>query len=184
MVFDTVVNTFELKFENQGFIAAIEAKDKRKDASMPLRAAILFEMFPFCILYNVISNIAKLVFHLLFLLLFFLLLPPLLLLLLLLLCQFQPNLEVTCLGVALRLIIPKIIGEGLSSWFELVKPLVEFKYDVVLSRLNSMFELATQEEVLKSLLMLLPKLFPLCFLENRPCVAGAVERTSLLLLNY
>ena len=53
--------------------------------------------------------------------------------------------NVTMLGVALRMIIPKIIGEGLSSWFELVKPLVEFKWDVINSRINSMFELATQE---------------------------------------
>ena len=55
--------------------------------------------------------------------------------------------NVTMLGVALRMIIPKIVGEGLSSWFELVKPLVEFKWDVINSRINSMFELATQEEV-------------------------------------
>ena len=53
----------------------------------------------------------------------------------------------TCLGVALRQIIPNIIGEGLSSWWELVKPLVEFRWDVIQTRLNSMFELATQEEV-------------------------------------
>ena len=53
--------------------------------------------------------------------------------------------NVTMLGVALRMIIPRIIGEGLSSWFELVKPLVEFKWDVINSRINSMFELATQE---------------------------------------
>ena len=53
----------------------------------------------------------------------------------------------TCLGAALRQIIPRIIGEGLSSWWELVKPLVEFRWEVILTRLNSMFELATQEEV-------------------------------------
>ena len=92
---------------------------------MPIRAAILFEMFPFCILYNVSNS-----FHI-FLTVVFL----------------QQNMEVTVLGVALRKIIPKIVGEGLSSWFELVKPLVEFKWDVILSRMNSMFELATQEEV-------------------------------------
>ena len=55
--------------------------------------------------------------------------------------------EVTILGSALRQIIPGIIGHGLSSWWELVKPLVEFKCEVILSRMNSMFELATQEEV-------------------------------------
>merc|ERR1712038_559797 len=110
VVFDTVVNTFEMKFENLGFNEMIAAKEARKDASMPIRAATLFEMFPFCVLFN-------------------------------------PEMNVTMLGVALRMIIPKIIGEGLSSWFELGKPLVEFKWDVINSRINSMFELATQEEV-------------------------------------
>ena len=67
------------------------------------------------------------------------------------------------LGSALRAIIPKIVGEPLSSWWELCKPLVEFRWEVrtagqaaectlfciqvIISRLNSMFELATQEEV-------------------------------------
>merc|ERR1719305_1427974 len=110
VVFDTVVNTFEMKFENEGFKQMMPAKEARKDASMPIRAATLFEMFPFCLLFN-------------------------------------PEMNVTMLGIALRMIIPKIIGEGLSSWFELVKPLVEFKWDVINSRINSMFELATQEEV-------------------------------------
>ena len=53
MVFDTVVNTFEMKFENEGFKEMIAAKEARKDASMPIRAATLFEMFPFCLLFNV-----------------------------------------------------------------------------------------------------------------------------------
>merc|ERR1719234_3087430 len=112
VVFDTVVNTFEMKFENEGYKQMLASKEARKDASMPIRAATLFEMFPFCVLFN-------------------------------------PEMNVTMLGVALRMIIPKIIGEGLSSWFELVKPLVEFKWDVINSRINSMFELATQEEVYK-----------------------------------
>ena len=59
----------------------------------------------------------------------------------------QDQMQVSCLGVALRQIIPNIVGEGLSSWWELVKPLVEFRWEVILTRLNSMFELATQEEV-------------------------------------
>merc|ERR1719369_1522186 len=110
VIFDTVVNTFELKFENKGYEIMKQQQASRKDASMPVRAAIIFEMFPFCILYNA-------------------------------------NMEVTVLGIALRQIIPKIIGKPLSSWWELVKPLVEFKWEVILTRMNSMFELATQEEV-------------------------------------
>merc|ERR1719305_1306322 len=110
VVFDTVVSTFDMKFENSGYQEAMKAAEARKTTSMPVRAGVIFEMFPFCILYN-------------------------------------REMTVTVLGVALRQIIPKIIGQNLTSWFELVKPLVEFKWEVVESRLNSMFELATQEEI-------------------------------------
>ena len=52
VVFDTVVTTFEMKFVNEGYHAFIESKEKRKDASMPVRASVIFEMFPFCILFK------------------------------------------------------------------------------------------------------------------------------------
>merc|ERR1719228_134943 len=52
VIFDTVVSTYDMKFENQGFIEKQAAQSARKDASMPIRAAIIFEMFPFSILYN------------------------------------------------------------------------------------------------------------------------------------
>merc|ERR1719499_685797 len=110
VIFDTVVTYYELKFENQGYITKLENEAKRKVDAMPIKASIIFEMFPFCILYN-------------------------------------SNMEVTILGSALRQILSKNIGQGLGSFWELVKPLVEFKWEVILSRLNSMFELATQEEV-------------------------------------
>ena len=51
------------------------------------------------------------------------------------------------LGQSLRQIIPKIIGETLNGWFEIIKPLVEFKFEVILSRSNNMWELATVEEI-------------------------------------
>lgn len=54
VVFDTVVTYYELTFENQGFIQKTAAAAKRKaDADQPIKASIIFEMFPFCILYNV-----------------------------------------------------------------------------------------------------------------------------------
>ena len=34
------------------------------------------------------------------------------------------------LGGALRQIIPKMVGQNLTNWFELIKPLVEFKLEV------------------------------------------------------
>ena len=53
-MFDTVVTYYELTFENQGYIRKMAAEAKRKDAAMqPIKASVIFEMFPFCILYNV-----------------------------------------------------------------------------------------------------------------------------------
>ena len=48
-----MVTYFELKFENQGFITMKENEAKRKTDAMPIKANIIFEMFPFAILYNV-----------------------------------------------------------------------------------------------------------------------------------
>ena len=53
VVFDTVVTTFHMKFENTVYIAAQESVAKMKENSMPIRASVLFEMFPFCILFTV-----------------------------------------------------------------------------------------------------------------------------------
>ena len=41
---------------------------------------------------------------------------------------------VMCLGAALRLILPQTIGKKINSYFELIKPLVEFKFDTIIAR--------------------------------------------------
>ena len=41
------------------------------------------------------------------------------------------------------------VGNKVTSYFELVKPLVEFNFETIESRSNNMFELATQEEISK-----------------------------------
>lgn len=51
------------------------------------------------------------------------------------------------MGVALQQVIPKMSGRKVTAFFELVKPLIEFKFDVIVTRSNNMFELATQEEI-------------------------------------
>ena len=53
IVFDTAVFTYELTFDNQDFVDYKKALEARKDASMPIRAGTFFDMFPFCILYEV-----------------------------------------------------------------------------------------------------------------------------------
>ena len=56
IVFDTAVFHFELEFDNQGYQKYLEELASRTEASMPIRATVLFEMFPFCILYEVNRN--------------------------------------------------------------------------------------------------------------------------------
>ena len=53
IVFDTAVFHFELEFDNQGYQKFLDALAERTEESMPIRATVLFEMFPFCILYEV-----------------------------------------------------------------------------------------------------------------------------------
>lgn len=110
VVFDTVICTYTLEFDNAAYRRHIENLAARKEASLPIRASTLFEMFPFCIL-------------------------------------FQKDLTVSSIGIALRQVIPHIVGKKITSYFELVKPLIEFNYENIESRSNNMFELATQEEI-------------------------------------
>ena len=53
VVFDTVVTSYNMKFENNIYTKAKAAEAKLKESAMPIRAAILFDMFPFCILFTV-----------------------------------------------------------------------------------------------------------------------------------
>ena len=39
----------------------------------------------------------------------------------------QKDLTVSCMGVALQTVIPKMIHKKITAFFELIKPLVEFK---------------------------------------------------------
>lgn len=43
--------------------------------------------------------------------------------------------------------MPGLVGKRITAYFELVKPLIEFKFDLIVSRANNMFELATSEEI-------------------------------------
>ncbi len=51
------------------------------------------------------------------------------------------------MGIALQEVIPGLINRKVTSYFELVKPLIEFKYEEIVTRSNIMFELATTEEI-------------------------------------
>ena len=53
VVFDTVISSYDLTFDNSAYTAFSEALLKSREGSLPVRAGILFEMFPFCILFQV-----------------------------------------------------------------------------------------------------------------------------------
>ena len=53
VVFDTVICTFELLFDNSPFTEWSQSQIDRKESSLPVRAGLIFEMFPFCILFQV-----------------------------------------------------------------------------------------------------------------------------------
>merc|ERR1719219_2667068 len=110
IVFDTAVFHYELTFQNHGYVEYIKALEERKDTSMPIRAGVFFDMFPFCILY-------------------------------------EKDMIIKNMGTALRYCIPMSVGKKLGEYWELMKPLIDFKYEVIESRLNSMFELATIDEI-------------------------------------
>ena len=59
----------------------------------------------------------------------------------------QKELEATCLGAALRLALPMIVGQKMTKYFELIKPMIEFKFETIQSHGNNVFELATQDEI-------------------------------------
>ena len=49
---------------------------------------------------------------------------------------FQKDLTVSCMGVALQTVIPKMIHKKITAFFELIKPLVEFKVNQVIIRIG------------------------------------------------
>ena len=52
------------------------------------------------------------------------------------------------LGAALRQIIPKIVGQNITNWFELIKPLVEFKWEVIcFKNIKTINELAEESQI-------------------------------------
>ena len=110
VLFDTVIVSYELTFDNSAYAGWSERQAQRKEQGLPIKAGVLFEMFPFCLL-------------------------------------FHDDLTVSCMGIALRQVIPGIVGKKVTEYFELVKPLIEFKFDNILTRANNMFELATSDEI-------------------------------------
>nr|XP_022900922.1 soluble guanylate cyclase 88E [Onthophagus taurus] len=110
LLFDMVHVTFQLTFDNRAFTLASLAMT-REEKHLPISASVLFEIFPFCIV-------------------------------------FGSDMVVRSIGNSLMVILPDVVGKKLTNWFDLVRPLIAFKFQTILNRTNNIFELVSVEPVL------------------------------------
>ncbi|XP_024941625.1 soluble guanylate cyclase 88E isoform X2 [Cephus cinctus] len=110
VLFDTVHVTFHLTFDNRAFTLASLAMT-REEKHLPIGASVLFEIFPFCIV-------------------------------------FGSDMIVRSIGNSLMVILPDLLGKKITHWFDLVRPLIAFKFQTILNRTNNIFELVTVDPVL------------------------------------
>ncbi|XP_029175781.1 soluble guanylate cyclase 88E [Nylanderia fulva] len=110
VLFDTVHVTFQLTFDNRAFTLASLAMT-REEKHLPIGACVLFEIFPFCIV-------------------------------------FGSDMVVRNIGNSLMVILPDLVGKKITYFFDLVRPLIAFKFQSILNRTNNIFELVTVEPVL------------------------------------
>ncbi|KAH0557648.1 soluble guanylate cyclase 88E [Cotesia glomerata] len=110
VLFDTVHVTFQLTFDNRAFTLASLAMT-REEKHLPIGASVLFEIFPFCIVFGY-------------------------------------DMIVKSIGNSLMVILPDLVGKKITHWFDLVRPLIAFKFQSILHRTNNIFELVSVEPVL------------------------------------
>ncbi|XP_059610596.1 soluble guanylate cyclase 88E [Phlebotomus argentipes] len=111
ILFDTVHVTFQLTFDNRAFTLASLAMT-REEKHLPISASVLFEIFPFCIV-------------------------------------FGSDMVVRSIGNSLMVILPDIVGKKITNLFDLVRPLIAFKFQTILNRTNNIFELVTVESLME-----------------------------------
>lgn len=83
----------------------------REEARLPaVSSSILFEIFPFIIVYG-------------------------------------EDMAIQTIGRSLMQILPNLPGKKVNEFFDLVRPLIEFRFEAVLQRQNNIFELMTVESI-------------------------------------
>ncbi|KAJ8976836.1 hypothetical protein NQ317_011832 [Molorchus minor] len=115
LLFDMVHVTFQLTFDNRAFTLASLAMT-REEKHLPISASVLFEIFPFCIVFWIYRDLSDMV--------------------------------VRSIGNSLMVILPDLVGKKITNWFDLVRPLIAFKFGSILHRTNNIFELVTVEPIL------------------------------------
>ncbi|CAK1541026.1 unnamed protein product [Leptosia nina] len=61
---------------------------------------------------------------------------------------FGSDMVVRSIGNSLMVILPDLVGKKITNWFDLVRPLIAFKFQTILNRTNNIFELVTVEAVM------------------------------------
>lgn len=108
--FDTIHVSFRLTFDNKTTERTNSALI-REEARLPaVSSSILFEIFPFIIVYG-------------------------------------EDMTVQTTGRSLAQILPSLPGQKMNEFFDLVRPLIEFKFETVLARSNNIFEVMTVEPI-------------------------------------
>ena len=83
----------------------------REEARLPaVSSALLFEIFPFIIVYD-------------------------------------EHMTIQTIGRSLHQILPSLPGQKMNEFFDLVRPIIEFKFEIVLARSNNIFEIMTMEPI-------------------------------------
>ena len=60
---------------------------------------------------------------------------------------FGENMVIQNVGKSLMQILPKMVNKKINEYFDIVRPLIEFSFNVVLDRSNNIFELMTVEPI-------------------------------------
>ena len=60
---------------------------------------------------------------------------------------FGEDMSIQTIGRSLTQILPHLPGRRMNDFFDVVRPLIEFKFDNILSRSNNIFELMTNEPI-------------------------------------
>lgn len=165
--FDTVHVTFNLRFDNRAFTQACMSMI-REEKHLPINANVFFEIFPFCIVFRFVNEkrprrLRRPA-------------PRIIALICLRLIIFSSDMVIRSIGNSLMVILSDLVGRKINNWFDLVRPLISFKFQNVshsrepfkkanylidrthtrcfsehsqiLNRVNNIFELVTVEPVL------------------------------------
>ncbi len=108
--FDTIHVSFKLTFDNKSTERTNSALI-REEARLPaVSSSILFEIFPFIMVYG-------------------------------------EDMVIQTIGRSLTQILPNLPGQKINEYFDLVRPIIEFKFENVLARSNNIFEVMTVEAI-------------------------------------